>query len=160
MLARHQEQITPMVEVIQYHGLTQQEQSVNGEFGESKNWAAFFDVDELLVLKKQEHVDEILEEHLTKDSGALSVNWAPMRCQACHQTIFVSVPKCEPTHQKHTKVRLEDMKMEISNVHYPLLKNGNQHDTNGTVFSGPINQNGPLDEAAIHHYHSKSMVNM
>jgi hypothetical protein len=72
MLAGHQEQITLMVEVIQYHGLTQQEQSaLNGEFGESKKWAAFFDVDEFLVLKKHEHVDEIFEEHLTKDSGAL-----------------------------------------------------------------------------------------
>jgi hypothetical protein len=41
-------------------------------------------------------------------------------------------------------------------AHFPYLKNGNQHDTNGTVFSGPWNINGPLDVAAIHHYHSKS----
>ena len=46
--------------------------------------------------------------------------------------------------------------METSNVHYPHLKNGNQHDTNGRVFSGPYNKNGPLDVAAFHHYHTKS----
>jgi hypothetical protein len=33
------------------------------------------DVDEFLVLKKHEHVDELLEEHLPKGSGALSINW-------------------------------------------------------------------------------------
>ena len=40
--------------------------------------------------------------------------------------------------------------------HYLHLKNGNQHDTNGKVFWGPFNKNGPLDVAAIHHYHKKS----
>jgi hypothetical protein len=41
-------------------------------------------------------------------------------------------------------------------AHFPHLKSGNQHDTNGTVFSGPWNINGPLDVAAFHHYNTKS----
>ena len=60
---------------------------------------------------------------------------------------------------KHVKsiVRLDDMQMNSKpHAHYPRLKNGNQHDTNGTVFSGPFNKNGPLDVAAFHHYNTKS----
>ena len=97
---RLQEQITPMVEVIHFPGLAPQERSyltcaqlaLNGQFGENKKWAAFFDVDEFLVLKKHEHVDELLEEHLPKGSGALSINWVrfsfngKLLCD-CHQTI-------------------------------------------------------------------------
>jgi len=97
---RRQEQITPMVEVIHFPGLAPQERSyltcaqsaLNGDFGENKKWAAFFDVDEFLVLKKHEHVDELLEEHLPKGSGALSINWVrfsfngKLLCD-CHQTI-------------------------------------------------------------------------
>jgi hypothetical protein len=40
--------------------------------------------------------------------------------------------------------------------HFPHLKDGNQHDTNGKVFWGPFNKNGPLDVAAFHHYSTKS----
>ena len=55
-------------------------------------------------------------------------------------------------------VRLEDMQMNSEPLpHYLHLKNGNQHDTtNGNVFWGPFNKNGPLDKAAIDHYHKKS----
>ena len=65
---RRQEQISSMVEVIHFPGLNQQgraylhcaQLAFNGAFGENKKWAAFFDVDEFLVLKKHEHVDELL----------------------------------------------------------------------------------------------------
>jgi hypothetical protein len=163
-----QEQITPMVDVIHYPGLKQQQRSyltcaqsaLNGDFGENKKWAAFFDVDEFLVLKKHEHVDELLEEHL--DSGALSINWAWFSFNGKLLCDFKPVTKQflyrDQNVNQHVKsiVRLEDMQMKISSAHYPLLKNGNQHDTNGTVFSGPFNKNGPLDVAALHHYHSES----
>ena len=36
-------------------------------------WAAFFDIDEFLVLKKHEDVHDMLEEHLQR--GALGINW-------------------------------------------------------------------------------------
>jgi hypothetical protein len=168
-----QEQITPMVEVIHYPGLAPQARSyltcaqsaLNGDFGENKKWAAFFDVDEFLVLKKHEHVDELLEEHL--ESGALSINWVwfsfngKLFCNAKPVTKRFLYRDQSVNHQyvnRHVKsiVRLEDMKMKTIHVHYPHLKNGNQHDTNGTVFSGPFNNNGPLDVAAFHHYGTKS----
>jgi hypothetical protein len=157
-----------MVDVIHYPGLKQQQRSyltcaqsaLNGDFGENKKWAAFVDVDEFLVLKKHKHVDELLEEHM--DSGALSINWAwfsfngKLICDA--KPVTKQFLYRDQNVNQHVKsiVRLEDMQMKISSAHYPLLKNGNQHDTNGTVFSGPFNKNGPLDVAALHHYHSES----
>jgi hypothetical protein len=156
---RRQEQIRPMVEVIHFPGLNQQghsylhcAQSVfNGDFGENKKWAAFFDVYEFLVLKKHEHVDELLEEHLPKGSGLLSNNWAVFNfngkliCDAKPVTKrFVYRDQYVNPHVKSI-VRLEDMQMNSEPLpHYPHLKNGNQHDTNGKVFWGPFNKNGPL----------------
>lgn len=81
---QRQEQITPMIEVIHFPGLNQQghayldcaQSAFNGEFGENKKWSAFFNVDESLILKNHEHVDELFEEHIPKLSGVLSINWA------------------------------------------------------------------------------------
>ena len=167
---RH-EQTSPMVEVIHFPGLNQQghayldcaQSAFNGEFGENKKWAAFFDVDEFLVLKKHEYVDKLLEEHLPKLSGSLSINWAmfnfngKLLCDAKPVTKrFGYRDQAVDPHVKSI-VRLEDMQMNAEPLpHYPHLKNGNQHDTNGKVFWGPFNKNGPLDVAAIHHYHKKS----
>jgi len=170
---RLQEQITPMVEVIHFPGLASQQRSyltcaqsaLNGQFGENKKWAAFFDVDEFLVLKKHEHVDQLLEEHLPKGSGALGINWAmfsfngKLLCDAKPVTKRFVYRDPNVNDNKHVKsiVRLDDMQMNSKpHAHYPRLKNGNQHDTNGTVFSGPFNKNGPLDVAAFHHYNTKS----
>jgi hypothetical protein len=112
-------------------------------------------------LKKHEHVDELLEEHL--DSGALSINlvWfsfnGKLLCDA--KPVTKRFLYCNQASYKRIKsiVCLGDMQMNSKpHAHYPLLKNGNQHDTNGTVFSGPCNINGPLDVAAFHHYNTKS----
>jgi hypothetical protein len=43
------------------------------EFREEHEYMAFFDVDEFLVLKKHENVDDFLKEHLPK--GALAISW-------------------------------------------------------------------------------------
>ena len=102
-------------------------------------------------MKKHEHVDELLEEHLPKGSGLLSNNWAVFNfngkliCDAKPVTKrFVYRDQYVNPHVKSI-VRLEDMQMNSEPLpHYPHLKNGNQHDTNGKVFWGPFNKNGPL----------------
>jgi hypothetical protein len=61
---------------------------------------------------------------------------------------------------KHVKVlaRLEDV-VQVYCAHFAVLRNDEgsvQRDTNGRVFQGPFNHDGPSDVAYINHYYFKS----
>ena len=124
-------------------------------------WAAFFDVDEFLVLKKHDHVSDFLEDHCPH--GEIGINW--FMFGASSRNLYAPLPVTkrftyrEPKVNQHIKsiVRLADMNMQkLGGVHHVLLNKGNQHDTNGRKFVGPFNPDGPTDVSVIHHYHTKS----
>ncbi|KAL3761325.1 hypothetical protein ACHAW5_001757 [Stephanodiscus triporus] len=157
------------VETIHFPGPGQQQRAylncakkaLSGTFGEKK-WAAFFDVDEFLVLKRHENVEALLEEHLSE--GSLSINWimfpssGELFCEPLPVTKRFVYPDLEINKHVKSIVRLQDMNMTRKPTpHFPYL-NGNltQHDTSNVRFTGPFNKNGPTDVAVIHHYHTKS----
>ena len=124
-------------------------------------WAGFWDIDEFLVLKKHDNVDDFLHQHL--DNGALSINWYMFGPSG--NTIYEPSPVTkrfvyrEREVNNHVKsfVLLSDMnKMEESNPHFPKLIRGAQHDTTGREVEGPFNDDGPSDVAVLHHYATKS----
>ena len=55
-------------------------------------------------------------------------------------------------------VLLRDMnRTKLSNPHFPVLINGmQQYNTNGRVFQGALNANGPSNIALFHHYATQS----
>ena len=128
-------------------------------------WAAFFDADEYLVLKKHGTVVELLRDHCT--DGALSINWLIM-CSSGHQVYEPKpVTKRFQCHDgginPHIKsiARLQDMNMTLqSHVHYPYLLEGRYlRDTNGNILEGPekhFNERKPTDVALLYHYSKKS----
>jgi len=128
-------------------------------------WAAFFDVDEFLQLKKHENVVEFLEEHAS--SGSISVNWLlfqPARKELLYKPLPVTKRFMYRKHEKneyanqHIKIiaKLSDLEGGFPSPHFADLKHGTQHDTNNHTFTGPFNDNGPTDVAALYHYHKKS----
>lgn len=153
-------------EVIHYPGINMQGQAYldcakGAHYNEKMKWAAFWDVDEFLVLKKHDNVDRFLDEHLS--SGTLALNWHMFRQGG--ETIYKPLPVTKrfvyrDSHtDAHVKsiVRLRDMNMtDPPHPHYPKLINGTQHDTNGKAFEGPFNAGGPSDIAVLHHYITKS----
>ena len=158
------------VETIHFPGPGQQQRAylncakkaLSGTFGEKK-WAAFFDVDEFLVLKRHENVEALLEEHLSE--GSLSINWikfpssGELFCKPLPVTKRFVYPDLEINKHVKSIVRLQDMNMtRIPPTPHFLYLNGNltQHDTSNVLFTGPFNENGPTDVAVIHHYHTKS----
>ncbi len=125
----------------------------------NRTWAAFFDIDEFLVLRKHENVVSLLEEHC--QAGAVSFNWYVFG------TSGFSAYSSEPVTRRFNKrayhvidgvksvVKLSDWK-GFENPHYPILSRGSQHDTNNHSFVGPSNENGTADVASLYHLWSKS----
>jgi len=159
------------VAVIHYPGMGKQgdayldcaKNTLDGKHGKDKLWAAFWDVDEFIVLNKHDTIDALLEEHV--ESGSLGVNWYMFGPSG--KTTYEPLPVTKRFVYRdrevnmHIKsiVKLSDMNMtEPPHVHYPTLPmlNGNQHDTNGKVFMGAFNVGGPTDVAVLHHYMTKS----
>ena len=126
-------------------------------------WAAFFDIDEFLQLKKHDNVVEFLEEHAS--SGSIGVNWIvfqPTKEDLLYKPLPVTkrfmyrYPDINGNQHIKSIVKLSDMDVNRGLIHDATLKNGTQHDTNNHSFSGPFNPNGPNDVAVLYHYHQKS----
>jgi hypothetical protein len=130
--------------------------------GGDHTWAAFFDVDEFLLLKMHEHVEDFLLETLA--SGQLSINWqmfgtsdkityspAPMTKRFMYRQ--------KEVHERiKSIVRLRDMDFsQVPHSHWVYLVNvTDQKDTAGKYFQGAFNPHGPTDVAVLAHYHWKS----
>jgi len=130
-------------------------------------WAAFFDVDEFLILKQHHYVGSLLERYLKE--GALGINWRVFGTSG--RLVYSPAPvtkrflfrfKDNSVTNRHVKsiINLEDINLNATvpiRCHYPELYSGkSQFDTNGHTFVGAFNNNGPTDVAVIHHYHRKS----
>lgn len=131
-------------------------------------WAAFFDIDEFLQLKKHEDMVEFLEEHVSE--GALGVNWILFRATK-KDFIYKPFPVTKRFMYRNPNddfnkfikniAKLSDLYVDnkglISTyIHEAKLRRGTLHDTNNHPFKDPFNTNGPTDVAALHHYRTKS----
>lgn len=125
-------------------------------------WAAFFDVDEFLVLKQHEHVADMLEEFCPH--GALTVNWFIYPSNGWN--VYAPEPVTRrfryrhPDADRHVKIiaKLDDIvKAPHWNPHQVSLKDKSAaHDSNGKKVRGPFNKKPPTDVVALNHYLSKS----
>lgn len=131
-------------------------------FAVNHTWAAFFDVDEFLVLRKHRHVVDFLHDHAP--TGAVGVNWFIFYTsgRSHYQPLPVTqrFVQREDAANQHVKciARVEDINttQHMVNPHVCFLKNGRTIDTSGQPFEGPFNPDGPTDVAVLHHYLSKS----
>jgi hypothetical protein len=133
-------------------------------YGRNHTWAAFFDADEFLMLKKHEHVVDFLAKYCPK--GAIGINWVVFGTSG--RLIYAPLPVTKrfvyregDTVNPHVKsiVRMRDLSSGgPSNPHYVFSKQDKHktRDTNGRAFRGPFNSDGPSDAAVFHHYHKKS----
>jgi len=128
-------------------------------------WIAFIDVDEFIVLKKHNHILDLLET-VDSEAGGLAINWYMF--DYYNQTEYKPLPLTKRFQQRHAAVdqhvktiaRTSKYSGYHQNPHsvfyligaYPV-------DTDGTVLvEHPWwNPDGPTDTAVIHHYHAKSL---
>jgi hypothetical protein len=132
-------------------------------YHDGHTWAAFFDVDEFLILKQHKNVASFLKEYCK--SGAISVNWIMMGTG--EQLVYSPQPVTKrfryrtskyPDKRLKSVVRLEHMDMTREpHAHYPYLMEGYKRiTTDGRETDGPSQEHGPTDAALLYHFVNKS----
>jgi len=137
--------------------------------GHNHTWAAFFDPDEFLVLKKHETVVELLQS--VCPNGSVSINWIIFGTS--NHTQYEPIPVTQ-RFQYHigggeetvkTIVKVCDYLSQRSPHWAYLVDDSNRRDTHGNFILGKriagvnnptFHPNGPTDIAVIHHYKYKS----
>ena len=127
-------------------------QNFTGHF----DWAAFFDVDEFLVLKKHNSIKDFIEDY--KDHDGIGVNWHLFGSNGFESPggdygVLKRFTKRGKTVNQHIKTILKlrkDIFMAQHNPNIPIV------DTNRNIIDGPFNFNGDDSIAQLNHYFCKS----
>ena len=127
-----------------------------------KTWAAFFDIDEFLLLKKHSNINNFLIEH-GPHKGAIGINWVLVGTSNATKyepkPVTLRFQQVFPQGNMHinTIARVKGLKrfMTPHNVLF-VDKNATTIDTNGAIIEGPSNRNLATDIAVLYHYHYKS----
>ena len=125
-------------------------------------WVAFFDVDEMIILKDHRNIVDMLHDYCP--SGALSLNW--LLFGAAGREVYQPLPftkrfkYSEENVNFHVKsiAKVADIDLSLAPQphHLFLLPTKFQRDVNGNHLLGPFNMNRPSNVSVIHHYTTKS----
>jgi hypothetical protein len=131
-------------------------------------FAAFFDVDEFLVLRNHSHIAELLEEFFvgSESIGAISFSWFIMHSSG--REVYEPFPVTyrfqnadEESLNIHVKsvVHLPDMNMSVlPHPHFPVLQEGKiRVNTRGEHLDSYFDLNPHGDVAILYHYGTKSL---
>jgi hypothetical protein len=123
-------------------------------------WCAIIDIDEFIVLKQHNNINDFLNEHLLQ--GSLGVNWKFFgnnnKENYKNLPVITRFTKCENKPDKHVKCIsvLNDIDYYID-AHHPKLLNGVQKNEKGKIYeSSPFQYNSSCDLIQINHYIIKS----
>jgi len=134
--------------------------------GHNHTWVAMIDIDEMIVLKKHNHILDLLHDHcIGRRCSALSLNWVLFG--AGGRETYQPLPFSKRFQYRKSGrgvdlvksiARVQDVSTrKIQEPHvFSLLKGKKTRDTNGKVVLASRHRQGPTDVAVIHHYISKS----
>ena len=141
-------------------GLNQQRQAYSDFLSMYRNeydWAAFFDVDEFLVLKKHDNVKDYLSNYI--NYGAIGINWTFFGNNGHTEVVdgeysqLKRFTKRQIGIDQHVKTILQLKTGWGMDVHHP---SGNLVDSEHRQFRGPFNPYGTDNIAQLNHYWSKT----
>ena len=124
------------------------------------NWAAFFDVDEFLVLHKHNNIKELLNDY--SDCNAIGINWAIFGNNGHTEIInnnynvlsrFTKRNKETYIFNKHIKTIVKLPSYVLQDIH---CVSGYWYNLNKEKKTGPFNQPVDWKIAQINHYMTKS----
>jgi len=121
------------------------------------NWAAFFDVDEFLVLKKHKNIKHLLSEY--SEFPAIGINWYFFGSNGHDKingnySVIDRFTKRQSIANKHVKTIARLPCYHTVGIHD--LMNCTWVDTNKKPHRGPFNEDLVVDVAHINHYFTKS----
>jgi hypothetical protein len=148
------------VHKIEFDGLNKQRVAYHDFIINHKNkydWAAFFDVDEFLVLKKHNNIKEFLSDY--NDYPAVGINWVFFGDNG-HKKIETETSVLKRFTKRETKVNyhvkciiklFENIRMDIHNPNTVWV------DTEKFAHRGPFNPKGNDNIAQLNHYFCKTI---
>ena len=126
----------------------------------SSDYAAFIDVDEFIVLQKHTNIKDFLTEYHNEYGIAVNRYYFGSQGKIKHDVEFPNsllrqFTKRDSNVDFHIKTILN---LKTSNGYMELPHNPNTPlmDTNGKIFRGSFNKNGPTDVIQINHYYHKT----
>lgn len=127
-------------------------------------WVGMIDADEMVHLKDNNHIVDLLHERC--GSGSLCLNWnifGPGGQDVYQPLPFTKQFKYRQASNvdRHVKCfsKVSDVDLTRNpNPHFQYLKNGSHHDVFGRQMKPPFywNQGGPSEVSVVHHYNTKS----
>lgn len=127
-------------------------------------WVGMIDADEMVHLKKNNHIVDLLHERCK--SGSLCLNWnifGPGQQEVYQPIPFTKRFKYRQSSNvdRHIKCFSKVSDVELTrnpNPHFQFLKNGSHHDVFGRQLKAPFywNPTGPSEVSVVHHYSTKS----
>jgi hypothetical protein len=151
----------PNVIKIEFDGDVKQVQAYNHfilNYKHEYDWAAFFDVDEFLVLKKHNNVKDFIKDY-SDNNNAIAINWVFFG-DSGHETINGNYSVLERFTMRQTKcnfhvkciinINKEGIAMDVHNPNCVWT------DPNGKINSGPFNHEGSDEIAQLNHYAVKT----
>lgn len=121
------------------------------------DFAAFFDVDEFLVLKKHNNIKEFLQEY--SQFSAIGINWVLFgdngltEVENNEYSCLKRFTKRQKGVNPHVKCIVKVDKNITMSVHHPYV---NCVSTDKKLFNGTLNPNGNDDIAQLNHYFVKT----
>ena len=147
------------VHKIPFDGYNMQETSYNNfiqTYHNEYDWAAFFDVDEFLVLKKHADIKEFVSDYSKYNS--IGINWVLFGDNELsfdgNYSVLSRFTKRQFAVNEHVKSIVKMNPMIEYQIHQP--KNCEVVDPNFNIFTGPFNQMGHDNIAQINHYFCKT----
>ncbi len=145
---------------IPFDGRTKQMPAYNRfikDYYKEYDWAAFFDCDEFLVLKKHKTIQEFIQEF--HHPIGIGINWqmygSDNKLKRESDSLLKQFVKRQNGVNEHIKTILNlksNTAMSLPhNPHKPVI------DTNRKQVNGPFNRNGPSDVAVLNHYYHKTL---
>jgi hypothetical protein len=125
-------------------------------YGSKYDWIAFFDIDEFLVLKKHNNVQEFVSDYV--DYPAIGINWVlfgdnGLKSVDSEYSVIKRFTKRENKTNNHIKSIVKYSDTLVMDVHHP---NCFWVDTNKNMKIGAFNQSPLNDVAQINHYFCKT----
>lgn len=151
----------PFIQKIQIPGAGKHLEAYNDfvrRFGDEYSWAAFFDCDEFLVLKRHNNIRSFLSEYFNKKG--IAVNWRFFG--SCGQKTIGSKKSVLKRFIKTKAISDVHVKVILNLEHHRPIFVGTHHtsstlfDTSHKIVDGPFNSPGPINVAQLNHYYFKS----
>jgi hypothetical protein len=126
------------------------------EYHNQYEWAAFFDVDEFLVLKKHNNIKDFLSDYSSFNS--IGVNWVVFGNNGLTEvngeySLLKRFTKRQKDINPHVKNIVKLLPNVVMDVHNPL---GTWYDTQGNQHQGSFNHDGNIDIVQLNHYFCKT----